>query len=679
MVKLPPSWRPLSLVLALAIVSAARVLLASPTTVTARSLSAARDLVASQIYLPFVANPSTSTPTPVATATPVANNCAPTPTLQRSTGTLPIVGQSGGAMNTIAFQGNFAYVGVGQSLDVVDVSNPDQPTLVGQSALMPGPIQGVAISGNDAYVIYRNGQVGGFQVIDISNPVSPTVPPTAFTFRSQELPFVIAVSGNDAYVATPSALEVVDISDPSHPNWLINAGVQELFFPHGIAVANNDVYVTATDQQSLFIFSAANPNALQKVATVPLSAFGSDVAVSGNRAYVADGTGGPQTFDVTDPTAAKLLGSVAIPGSAVDVSVNGQEAYVSNGSTGLSVVDVSAPSRPAIIGCALNQVSVFRTASSSSHLYATTGTGLHVLDVSTPSTPTDLGSYRQPAGKAMGVAVSGTNVYIADSTAGLRVFDVSSPGSPTEIGFVAEPGAPSSVVHAGQYAYVAAEGGGLRIVDASQPTKPVEVGSYVGSAAEATGIAIAGTTAYLADLTNGLVVVDVTNPTSPQLIAQLPVTDRAAAVAVANGFAYVAGSTMLHVISLASPSAPVEVAHVTLAAPGVAITTAGSDVDVVEGNGATLFDVSVPTSPTIAGSCLAANLFANGIAVDGSNVYIVGAPNGIAACDEADPSHPVQLGFSWLPDEASGVAAANGRVYVADESAGLLVMELPPS
>ncbi len=58
----------------------------------------------------------------------------------------------------------------------------------------------------------------------------------------------------------------------------------------------------------------------------------------------------------------------------------------------------------------------------SSHAYvAAYSTGLHVVDISDPSSPATLGGMDTPD-RALGVAVAGGLVFVADSGSGLRIF-----------------------------------------------------------------------------------------------------------------------------------------------------------------------------------------------------------------------------------------------------------------
>ncbi|MCP4345480.1 MAG: hypothetical protein GY795_08130, partial [Desulfobacterales bacterium] len=145
------------------------------------------------------------------------------------------------------------------------------------------------------------------------------------------------------------------------------------------------------------------------------------VAVVGNTAYVADGSG-LQIIDVSNPESPVIIGTANTPGGAQGVAVVGNTAYVADGSEGLQVIDVSNPESPVIIGT-----------------------------VDTPD-------------KALGVAVVENTVYVADGSEGLQVIDVSNPKSPMIIGGVDTRGEASDIELIGDTAYVAGRYGGLSII-----------------------------------------------------------------------------------------------------------------------------------------------------------------------------------------------------------------------
>jgi len=76
-----------------------------------------------------------------------------------------LVGQTGGATYAVAVQGNYAYVGAGLRLVIIDVSTPSHPVMVSQTGVFPDIARGVAVAGSYAYVAgWAQWRAGGERV-----------------------------------------------------------------------------------------------------------------------------------------------------------------------------------------------------------------------------------------------------------------------------------------------------------------------------------------------------------------------------------------------------------------------------------------------------------------------------------------------------------------------------------
>ncbi len=124
-------------------------------------------------------------------------------------------------------------------------------------------------------------------------------------------------------------------------------------------------------------------------------------------------------FDVTDPVDPLLVGSVITPGVPHDVEISGHYAYVAdsgyNGLSGLRVIDISDPAVPVIVAGVGTPDNSRSVTLSGTHAYvANHDDGLQVIDISDPQDPVLIGS--RDTGYAVGVAISDTGAYIADSS-----------------------------------------------------------------------------------------------------------------------------------------------------------------------------------------------------------------------------------------------------------------------
>ena len=116
-------------------------------------------------------------------------------TTQNHQSSWQMVGQIGGPTQAVAVQGNYAYVGVGLRLVVLDVSNPVTPTEVGSTTPFPYFVEDIVVSGTLAYVAAGG---AGLRVVNIP---TRTTPVEVGAWDSPGYAEGVAVAGNTVYLA----------------------------------------------------------------------------------------------------------------------------------------------------------------------------------------------------------------------------------------------------------------------------------------------------------------------------------------------------------------------------------------------------------------------------------------------------------------------------------------------
>jgi len=133
--------------------------------------------------------------------------------LQPATGqgwNVELIGQIGGPCEAVYVQGNYAYIGQGAHLAVVDISNPSRPISVGR-ILLPDIdiVWGVFVSGSLAYVADGT---SGLKIVDISDPSSPQL---RGSYDTPGNALDVWISGMLACVADGySGLQLIDVTNP---------------------------------------------------------------------------------------------------------------------------------------------------------------------------------------------------------------------------------------------------------------------------------------------------------------------------------------------------------------------------------------------------------------------------------------------------------------------------------
>ena len=209
-----------------------------------------------------------------------------------------------------------AGVGLCASVHAVDLD----PVLVGQwPGYDRGPVNAVAISGNDAFVA-----AGGLQVLDISNPANPKRVGGCDTKEEYWYELLdVAVSGGYAYVADSSGLQVIDISRPADPQRI--ASVTN-FRPYSVVVSGRFAYTAGYTPDetgthyALHVVDISDPTHPRMLGETECGeAFG--LAVSGSYVYLAEYEAGLRVIDVSDPAQPHTVSTRATGGYAVGVEV----------------------------------------------------------------------------------------------------------------------------------------------------------------------------------------------------------------------------------------------------------------------------------------------------------------------------------------------------------------------
>jgi len=249
-------------------------------------------------------------------------------------------------VNGVSVFGNFAYIGAGDSLEIIDISDPRNPTWAG-GYVTGGSVYGVQLLGSHAFAAVFGGGVqagGGLQIIDVRHPQTPERVGGVTNGDTYELDVV----GQHAYVADfYRGFEIYDVSDPTRPNMV--ARFSPGGNPHGIRVLGRFAYVAA-HFGGLMIVNVENP--AQPVLVGSFSNGGEtwDIDVAGNYAFLADIYQGLVVVDISDPVQPRQIAALPTQGHPTSVRVAAGRVFVTDYDGGIQVIDVADSARPALVG-----------------------------------------------------------------------------------------------------------------------------------------------------------------------------------------------------------------------------------------------------------------------------------------------------------------------------------------
>jgi len=163
--------------------------------------------------------------------------------------------------------------------------------------------QGIDVKGNYAFVVTGE---GGFNVIDISNPLSPTLISSISIGYSHR----VKVIGDYAFVGGNN-FRIVDIHDPKNP--VLIKTIAASFSESGI-IGNIDVlgsYLYYTVGSGVRIYDISDPANTYHVNTIVTGTMSDDLDIEDGYLYVMDTAGDSvKSYDLKNPAAPVLKGTI---------------------------------------------------------------------------------------------------------------------------------------------------------------------------------------------------------------------------------------------------------------------------------------------------------------------------------------------------------------------------------
>jgi hypothetical protein len=534
----------------------------------------------------------------------------------------------------------YAVSGLGDSLAVINISDPANPLIVGHltdTANLRGA-SGIYVLGNYAYITATISNK--LTVVDISNPVRPIIAGSVGGSHFN-YPYDVYASGTRAYVVSElsSSLTIVDISNPASPVEIgyLTDGVN-LDDPRGVYISGHYAYIS--------LYSSS------------------------------ENKGGLTIVDVSNSTNPVIKGSI-IDASGMShstaVTVRGDYAYVTGRSTrNLVIINISNPANPTLVGNLINENVMngpqnIYLDGNYAYVASIHNNNLAAIDISNPANPTIVSSLTDNTNMdgAHAVSVYGQYAYVVGETSNsLSVINISNPASLSLAGTIAKKNNlrwPVDAAINGQYAYITNTINGITVADISSSTSPTFVSSLTDAVnlSYPWSIAVSGNYAYVANFTSSIFsVINVSNPASPSLSGTLTDTVNLLYpfdVFYAGGnYAYVTGmlSNSLLIINVSNPAAPVLAGKIKDAtnlkqARGVFVRGNYAYVAAGGNNGLAIVNISSSTNPVLAGTVTdGTNLKgANSVYVSGNYAYLACATaNDMAVVDISSSTHPVLVG-----------------------------------
>lgn len=506
-----------------------------------------------------------------------------------------------------------------------------------------------------------------------------------------------------------TGIEVWGVGDLTNPHRL-----SYVFLPPimDIAVQDTFLYATGYVQDSLRIYSIADPRNPRRLGAVSDSGF--PMCVSGGYCYLAD-QGGLNILDVRTPQNPHRVASIG--GEILSVTVRDTLCFFGTASNGLRVYNVKNPVSPTPIGSlsGIQPADLYLPPTCDTVLYTPV---FHAINIANPASPRIIGQVSCPgwdygvavvpalnyslvadyfkgivavnitqpsvptidtmlfAGdQALDIHIDRNKAYVASYHAGLQVLDVTSPSSPTYLGCYDTAGASrtvGSVVASDSFAFISWPIPRMLSIDVTNPTRPLRAGECVGMFNRPEDMVLRDSFIYCAEM-NRFQVVNVARPRSPVLAGSCVTQDGTYfGLTLQDTLAFIAGGPSLQIVNIANPANPQVVGNGGRPSTGVAVWDTFAYVPYPYD---TLFVYSTanPAQPRLL-STTPTGVWPWDVVLGESTLY-VGATTGIDVYELSNLGMPHRTGWTSVPYGVRRLHYSGGLLYAALWDAGVAVYE----
>jgi len=592
-----------------------------------------------------------------------------------------------GPCEAVDVKGNYAYIGNGPTFQVLDISNPSSPKLVGEY-LTDGYVADIHVRNSIAFVA-----TGSLLILDVSIPQAPRkLSETSVSIGIAK----VAVVDSFAYVGGQGGVFVIEVTDLASPR------VRGRYFPGGdfvdcLEARQGYIYYGSFEFSGLEVIDARNPDTLRTTDGIfggaVTAGFLSDTllflgVVQSSQNYPL------QVFSVSRPDTAILLGKVNIGYSIGSLTASGSTAFVANDSGQVYVVDVSDPRTPTIrTRCAPTppELRGGRAIAQSAGVVLTAQySGLRIFDVPAADSLRRV-SFFATGGFAQKIVLKNNLALVPSFFSGLWILDVSDSQHPKPVsnlnvgGYAVDVVVSDTLAYMVNYAYFHPDDStrGLWVISIADSSQPKALSHHIGIARNPPGI---NSPNSLAKEGNLILMTQVGSPAYDSTLESIDVADPQQPTTVGvykarylpyhsflrDSLAYVAMfDSGFQVIDFHNLNNPVQVSKLNIGAASLVLK---DSLAFVIGASLTVVDVNNPARPTVMAVLpITSGVFNQCGAISGS--YLYWAEQFLGAVDISNPTIPVSKGrFSGL-DWGTGVAVEGNVVYYADTREGIWILK----
>ena len=443
-------------------------------------------------------------------------------------------------LNGLAIAGHHAFaIAPEGGLFVYDIADPLHPQQVG--FLRGSQLEGIAVQDGFAYLATST----GLRIVNVADPQRPTLTTFAGIPRPVE---GVTVVGRYLYLSImPGALLIADAADPAIP--VLVGGVSLPTYTKSLQVVGDKVYV-ANGNSGVALVDAADPRHPRLLTAGKVGALVTDVTVAGELVMATDvSEGGFHILRGSEPDTLAAVGTYRVPGVTTDAAALDRYVYLVTGMDGdVTIVDYGDRDKLAGVGFLRTpeHSALVRVHDNRLYVYGENDM-IRVLDIVDPLHPADVGTRSLSSGVRL-VAARDRHAFLADAAGMLHIYDTAATGMPQQVGLFAVAGEMHDAAMTDSYVLVAAGAQGVLAAHyggsaAAVPFQKIAVTGY------ACHIAAAGTTAYVLTDDGTLLTLNLAASGDPVVTGQLALGVDAGALLLRDGRLYLpAGADGVYVV-----------------------------------------------------------------------------------------------------------------------------------
>lgn len=457
--------------------------------------------------------------------------------------------------------GDRAFLRSRESITAIDLSDLSQPTVLGQGNFDTGftlsPLVG---HGNLLATITEQEEI---LLVDVSDPEEMTL---VHTLELPQTPTYLAMAEGVLFVGTEGDLVTIDVSNPSAPVTLQELEVSSDGQRLGYIVLHNQLAWMKVGSSHTVGVDISDPSQMEVVSRSRWqTGSGQPISATDDRLVVDNGLEGVGVFDISDLANPRLLHTFNDVEFASNAHIQGERMLLPQSDGGLLGLNWNQANpwvadhlllrptnamvtKPGLAALGWQEEDQFRH-------------GIYLLDTSNPDALRIVTEHEMPGSRdPIPLDLDGDTLYTCEASINeLKAWDLSNPAQPQ-----AGPVLPNGQCHwlgarYGQHLYGAYGSRGFNILDTSQALEPTRVGMFDSDAAAInshTDLQIQGD--HLFHLYGyGLEIYSLEDPTHPVLLSRLEnFPDSFFAIDLDGDRAYVSTVIALLVLDIEQPDTP---------------------------------------------------------------------------------------------------------------------------